>query len=232
MEQSLGALKASMITPNRISEYGAKAVYYEKSFRKKIILLKLLGNILQMSTTVAFGIVGLLFFVNIFQLELNYFKLFIITFSLLFIFAFFLFSQKKKRFRIKGLPIQKIFRFIKNIPLKIKIQAFLFSLLRYLIFSFQFFYLLIIFGVQINYFEAMMLITTMYLFSSIVPSIFIFDVVIKSSVAIFLFSFVGVDDLTVLCVVTLMWLLNFVLPSMAGSYYVIEFSLMKKLDTA
>ncbi len=232
LEQSLGALTASMVTPNRIGEYGAKAMYYERSKRKKIMLLNLIGNMFQMTTTVAFGIVGLLFFMNNFALELNYLNLLIFTFSLMLLLGFFLFSLKKWRFKIKGFSLHKIFRFIKNIPLNIKLKAFLISLLRYLIFSFQFYYLLLIFGIPITYFEAMMLITTMYLLSSIVPSIFILDVVVKGGVAIFLFAFMGIDDLTVLSVVTLMWLLNFVLPSMVGSYYVIHFTLPEKLNTA
>ena len=42
LEQSLGGLTASLITPNRIGDYGAKAVYFAKQFRKRIVLLNLL----------------------------------------------------------------------------------------------------------------------------------------------------------------------------------------------
>ena len=41
LEQSLGGLTASLITPNRIGDYGAKAVYYSKPLRTKIVLLNL-----------------------------------------------------------------------------------------------------------------------------------------------------------------------------------------------
>lgn len=232
LEQSLGALTASMMTPNRIGEYGAKAIYYEKALRKKIMLLNLIGNMMQMTTTVIFGIVGFLFFASNFQVELNYHKLFTYILISTLVFGFILFILKKRRFEIKGFSLRNIFKFAKDIPLNIKLKAFLFSIIRYLIFSFQFFYLLLVFGVPLHYFEAMMVITSMYLLSSIVPSLFLFDVVIKGSVAIVLFSFVGVNDLMVLCVVTMMWLLNFVLPSMFGSYYVINFTLPKELDTA
>lgn len=73
----------------------------------------------------------------------------------------------------------------------------------------------------------MMVILTIYLLYSIIPPIFIFEVVIKGSVAVFLFSVLSVNDLTILCVVTLMWLLNFVIPSVFGSYYVLNFNLPK-----
>jgi hypothetical protein len=89
------------------------------------------------------------------------------------------------------------------------------------------YYLLTIFGVDISYFEAMVVITSMYFLASIMPSISIFDVVIKGSVAVFLFDFIQVNELTVLSCITLMWLLNFVLPSVFGSYYVLNFKLPK-----
>ncbi len=59
--QSLSSLTASLMTPNRIGEYGAKAIYYPKPERAKIMLLNFLGNFTQMSVTVFFGSFGLLF---------------------------------------------------------------------------------------------------------------------------------------------------------------------------
>ena len=43
-KQSLASLTASLITPNRIGEYGAKALYFKKSLSKKILALNLVGN--------------------------------------------------------------------------------------------------------------------------------------------------------------------------------------------
>ena len=34
-QQSLASLTASLITPNRIGEYGVKAIYFEKKYEKK-----------------------------------------------------------------------------------------------------------------------------------------------------------------------------------------------------
>lgn len=225
MEQSLGALTASLLTPNRIGEYGAKAMYYPKSFRKKIMMLNLVGNILQMTTTVLFGIVGLVFVSKNHALPLDYFKIMLFAIAGIAFLIILYFSLKKLRFEVKGFSIKRIIRFIFYIPLDITIKASVLSVFRYVVFSFQFYFLLIIFGVSIDYFNAMMWIGSMYLVSSIIPSVFIFDVVIKGSVAVFLFSIIGVNDLTILCVVTLMWLFNFVIPSVIGSLYVLNFKL-------
>mgnify|MGYP006148984199 CR=1 FL=1 len=38
-EYCLASLTASIITPNRIGEYGAKALYFEKKLQKKVMIL-------------------------------------------------------------------------------------------------------------------------------------------------------------------------------------------------
>lgn len=135
------------------------------------------------------------------------------------------FTLTQNRIRIKGFSLSKIKIFVQGIPAKVHFKTVLFSLIRYVIFSFQFYYLLALFGVGIDYLNVMILITTMYLLVSVIPTIFIFDVVVKGSVGLFVFSYAGINNLTVLSVTTLMWLLNFVLPSILGSYYVLNFNM-------
>ncbi len=223
IEQSLGALTASIFTPNRIGEYGAKAVYYSQLFTKRIILLNLLGNMSQMLITTFFGVIGFLIFVNTYNVEISFFKLSRLLIIVFFILAIAIFGWQQNKYHIKGFSIKRIKDYVKSIPLKLHTFNLLYALLRYAVFSFQFYFLLILFEVNLPYVNAMVIITSMYLLVSIIPSIFIFDVIIRGSVAVYLFSFVDVNELTILAVVTIMWLLNFVLPSIFGSYYVLNF---------
>ncbi len=225
LEQSLGGLTASLITPNRIGDYGAKAVYYAKPFRTKIVLLNLLGNMAQMTVTTIFGVIGFIIFVNRYQIDVDYYKLMKFGFILLLISLFAVVGVKQNRFKIKGFSFKRILNFIKKLGLKRHLINGSLSLIRYLIFSFQFYYLLTMFGIDVDYTKAMVVISSMYFLASIVPSISIFDVVIKGSVAVFLFGYVEVNELTILTIVTLMWLLNFVIPSVFGSYFVLNFKL-------
>ncbi|OUR94610.1 hypothetical protein A9Q87_02950 [Flavobacteriales bacterium 34_180_T64] len=226
-EQSLGALTASLITPNRIGEYGAKAAYYSSHQRKRILLYNLLGNMTQMSVTVLFGLIGMVFFASKYDFDIDYYKVIRFIAILIVVMAISFFGIKQKRFKIRGLPLEKIRQFISQISRRTILVAELLSVIRYLIFSFQFYILLHIFGVDVFYTKAMTVITSMYLLASIIPTIFIFDVVVKGSVAVYLFSIVGVNELTILSIITIMWLLNFVLPSLFGSYYVINFNFSK-----
>lgn len=223
--QTLGALTASLLTPNRIGDYGAKAMYYHSPFRKKIMFLNFLGNAVQMGMTTIFGAVGYICLVLYFQPELNYESIFIwfaiIGFTGLGLFLAMKFAWQKN----KQKAMYKLFDFLKNIATDILFKVAVYAMLRYLIFSFQFYYLLLLFGVEMRYFEAMMAISSTYLLASIIPSIFIFDVIIKSGIAVYVFGLMGVPELIVLSVVSLMWLTNFALPSIIGSYHVLSFKL-------
>lgn len=227
LEQSLGGLTASLITPNRIGDYGAKAVYYAKLHRKRIVFMNLLGNIAQMTITTILGIIGLVIFINSYEVDINYYKVLRFLLIILFIGILTTFGLKLKGFTIKGYSIEHLINYLKQISLKIHLTNLLLSLVRYLIFSFQFYYLLQIFGVDVNYINAMVVITSMYLLASIIPSISIFDVVVKGSVAVFLFGVVQVNELTVLSIITIMWILNFAIPSLFGGYFVLNFKLPK-----
>ena len=227
MQQSLGGLTASLITPNRIGDYGAKAIYFDKPLRKRILLLNLLGNMSQMAVTTIIGCVGLIVFQSRYNIEVDSYRLsrFFIIIIVMIVFA--TLGLKQSRFKIKGFPIDRVLQFIKKLSTKIHIQNFGLSLIRYAIFSFQFYFLLSLFNTNLDYRTAMVAISSMYLLASIVPSLAIFDVVIKTSAAVFLFDYLGVDAFTILSITTLMWLLNFILPSLIGSYYVLTFNASK-----
>ncbi len=224
-EQSLGSLTASLFTPNRIGEYGAKIMYFPKALRKKIALMNLFSNSFQMTITVTLGVIGLWLFIEKYNPDINYFKVLRFMGILIIVVFLLFFSLKKNVFAIRGFSFEKIVSYIKTLPLKIYAKGLGLSLLRYFIFSFQFYFLLYLFGVDVSYFNAMIVITSMYFLASVIPSIFIFDVIIKGSVAVYLFDIVGVNELTTLSIIMIMWLLNFVLPSIIGAFYVITFKL-------
>jgi len=223
-KQSLGALTASLFTPNRIGEYGAKAIYFSQRFRKRIMLLNLLGNISQMSMTVIFGVIGLFYFINTYDVTISYYRLSRFGLVILVVGVLFTFGISQNKFKIKGFSIERILEYLKQIPINKKAQILFYSCIRYAIFSFQFFFLLSLFNSELSYLDAIIGITSMYLLSSVVPSLFLFDVVIKGGVSVYVFGLMGINELLVLCVVTTMWILNFVLPSIFGGYHVLNFN--------
>jgi len=225
IKQSLSSLTASIITPNRIGEYGAKAIYYAKLNRKRILGLNLVGNLAQLSATLIFGIVGLLYVINIYPIPLFHHRtiqISILGFVLVFLTLTYL---SRKKHRIRGYSFSKLNRFFNGLQRSTLITTGALSALKYIVFAHQFYFLIWVFKINISYIEAMAFISSMYVLVSIIPTIFILDVVVKGSVAVWLFSFVGAQEFVILVITTLMWLFNFVFPATIGSYFVLQFKL-------
>lgn len=224
LKQTLGALTASLFSPNRIIDYVAKSVQFKKQLWKQIILLNAINNSLQMVVTVLFGSFGLSFLVYYFGITSKWLTIIIlltVIYTLLILSAL---AFTKSKFTIKGFSIQKLVEYLKNISFSIKSSVFLYAFIRYFAFSFQFYSLLLLFKIDITYTHAMAGITTMYLLASSIPSIAIFDVVLKGSIALFIFNYFNISEVVITYIMLTMWLLNTVLPSIIGSYFVLTFN--------
>ena len=219
-EQCLASLTASIITPNRIGEYGAKAMFFERKKRKNIMALNFVGNIIQLATTIVFGLYGIFFLIKNFNFEFP--EINSLKFSLILILIAILYFFRKQ------LKINKLNAYLKKVPKKIYLEVISYSILRYLFFSHQFYFLLMLFGVETNYFTLISLIFCMYILASIIPSLAVFDWVIKGSIAIWLFGLIGLNELTVATVTSFMWIFNFAIPSLIGSVFVLNFKLTDK----
>lgn len=214
-EQSFASLTASIITPNRIGEYGAKALFFESEKRKNIMGLNLIGNLSQLVVTIFFGCFGIIYFLMNYSTEIP--KINTQNSLILMLFLLILIYFRKK------IKLSKIKTFLNKIPKKTYVTVVILAILRYLIFTHQFYFLLFLLGIEIDYFTALPLIFSMYFIASIIPSLTIFDWVIKGSVAIFLFGFVAVNELSIVTVTTLMYVLNFAIPALFGSIFVLNF---------
>lgn len=219
MKQSLSSLTSSIFTPNRIGEYGAKALYFQAELRKKIVFMNFIGQMMQLAVTVIFGVIGLYYFIKIYESPIRLKNSFnIITISIMascLLVCILLINRHHLILRSAN--------YLRLLPKGICFKAFLYSTMRYIIFSFQFYFLLRILGVELSYLNSMIFISSLYLVTSIIPNIVLLDVVVKGGAAIFLFSFANVDELTSLYVITIMWILNVVIPSIWGSYYVLNY---------
>jgi hypothetical protein len=224
LQQSLSALTVSLATPNRIGDYGAKIMYFPPEKRKEILLLNFFSNAVQRAITSIFGFIGLIYIVPKFSIEYSTTNLILFLICLL-LFGVVGYLFKERQLLLKGLSISSVLAYLKNIERSIKLKVSVYAMIRYMIFSFLFYLLLLFFGAEIGFYEAVPILFSMYLFVSVIPTIFIFDLVVRGGVAVWLFSLVGVSELAILSTVLSMWLLNFVFPAIWGSFYVANYKL-------
>lgn len=216
----LSSLTVAVLTPNKIGEYGAKALYFKKAVWKHILVLNLVGNGCQFAVTLFFGAIGMFFLVQHFSEHIASVVIFdgLIFIGVVVLITLFSWNLLKSKYQ----TLKKV------VPLASIQFTFNLSFLRYLVFSHQFIVFLYLFGVEIDYFIFINLLFCMYVLASIIPTLALFDWAIKGSIAVWLFGFVGVDEFTILTISALMWLLNVAIPSVIGAFFVLKF---KPVDT-
>jgi hypothetical protein len=215
--QCLSALTVSLFTPNRAGDYLAKSLYFRPDKTKKIVALNTIGHGLQLLVTVFFGLLGLTYlsFNYPISMSLNAELAALILFLTVLVLSL----------KVSQNWLKKLFDYYKSLHLKLFVKTGALSVFRYLIFSHQYYILLLLFGLKVDYLVVMPAVFSMYLLASLLPALSITDWIVKSSAAVFMFGFLKVSALLVLQVSLLMWILNFALPAIVGGVYVIKFKI-------
>lgn len=212
-KQVLAALAAGIFTPNGIGEYAGKALYFPPNQTKNVVFLNLICNGIQMILSIVFGCIGLLL--------IGYWKWSLGIMTILV--GFVLLSFLSKSITIRNFSIAKIISKINEIPKTVHQKNNLLALCRYAVFSHQYYFLFLVFGVDLPYITLIASIAAVYFLASSLPSFQFLDFAVKGSVALFFFEKLGVSDWIILFVAALMWFLNVVLPVIIGCFYVLKF---------
>ena len=205
----------SLITPNRIGEIpGRVYLLNRKSRNRDLIWLTTMGSFTQLVCTVLFGGIGLMFTYEYFHSYLSS-KMLIVLFTTfllitLLFFAIPFFARKIKS--LKKLLSEKALQ-VSGVDI---LQVQLISVLRYFIFFFQ--YLLILWAFNINVFEIeeIMLIPVCFFVASIIPTILLSEIGVRSSVAIFIFGMVSDNTMAIVLSSVVLWTINIALPGLLG----------------
>src|SRR5690606_31449626 len=99
-KQCLASLTVSLATPNRIGEYGAKALFFASEKRKKILFLNFFSNAAQLLVSCFMGIIGLVIVYTAYEMPIARTKiatLALLPFSLVLLAFYF----RKKQFLFK-----------------------------------------------------------------------------------------------------------------------------------
>jgi hypothetical protein len=91
------------------------------------------------------------------------------------------------------------------------------SLLRYVVFCAQFFFMLQFFGVQLTVLTALLAIPTNYLFVTFTPSLSFSEVAVRSSYAVLIIGALSGQVVNIAFAGVCIWAVNFAIPMLAGS---------------
>lgn len=100
-------------------------------------------------------------------------------------------------------------------------KVVLLSMLRYLCFSHQFYWLLWLFQPQLNYVQVMPIIFSIYFISSFIPTFLILDSTVKASLGLVLLNNYLSSEF-IIVVSLLMWIFNFGIPALFGNLLLLK----------
>ena len=247
-EAVLTGISVSMFMPNRVGDYFGRVFILKKADRIQAILATIIASMSQLIATIIFGsFAEIIAFPKIFAIDnsLNFglyigFIIGVIVALFVIIFAYLNFSVFSGIIkRISGRGYRKIKKYANVFSLysvKDLLFALIISLLRYLVFSFQFVLLLWMFQVEISYFNAMTLIGLIYLGVTIIPTIALTEIGVRGSVSVFVFNYYyesmgiinGSAELGVVSASTVLWFVNLVLPAAIGAFFVFNLKFFRK----
>ncbi len=229
----LAGLAFSMNTPNRIGEYGGRVLYVQDGHRWKAVSLTIIGSISQLIVTMLLGVGGLVFILEnsttaagivaySIWIKVLLFGTLLVT-ILLILFYFRLGQLLVWAEKIPALQryLQHI-TIIENLPVTILLRTISLSLVRYTIFVIQYILLLQLFNVDVEVWHSIWLISVLYLVLAIIPTIALAELGLRGQASLLLFMLVSSNKLGIVGAATSIWLINLVIPALAGSLLILS----------
>jgi hypothetical protein len=221
IRQSLIAFSLTVFTPNKLGEYGIRPLFFENKLRKRVALLTGIHHFSQLLATLLFGVCGFSFLLLKYPNFQTYSYPVVSILLMIGILGLIIWIIHKKGW-ISVAYFHKSLNFMNSLKKGTRAQSFGFSILRYVIFSHQFCFLLAFFNLPISYFEMIAAITTIYFLSTFLPAISLFDIVIKGSIGVIVFGLLQVEEVIIIQVMGLMWGFNYAIPLIIGSVLALQ----------
>lgn len=223
----LVGLPLALVTPNRIGEIGGRSLVV-KAHKKKTMFATFIGSLMQLITTIFFGIIG--FILYLLFLKTDYYISIVAVSSIIgviFLAISIILLRKTRWFinlslRIVGRNYYRKIVTVSRMYFKQDIfVALLLSIGRYIIFSSQFMILLYVFIPELTVLQIFVGICIVYFIVTVIPTSILGEVGIRGSVAMVIFGLFTTQELLVFQVSLLIWLINLVIPTLLGTLYLI-----------
>jgi hypothetical protein len=220
----LAGFSTGFVTPNRIGEVAGRMLYISPGNRKAAILYSFLNSLTQNYVIALVGIPAAIIYLTALSgnaFDSNKFYLILVSLFVLFftVFQFFIPPLLNSKFVTNKLQLTAdIAQF--SVSNLLYINAI--SLARFLVFSFQFYVILLFFGVDITVFQALICIPTSYLLVTFTPSLALSEAAIRSSYAVTVIGFYAPQTAGIALAGLTLWLLNFGIPMLFGNRLILK----------
>jgi len=204
----------AFFTPVRTGDYVGRILFLEAGNKLKGVAQMAWASYAQLLITLFFGSIGL--FYNLpFLPWLKWVGPFILVTALLIYFHPGNFTGWLKKLSLL------------QIKTKLKGQLILFSFLKYSIFILQYTWVVSIFNIPISILDLWVALSVMFFCLSLIPAIALSDLVIRGQLIVLLLSPFYANSLMLICISTVIWIVNFLIPAIIGSILLLNYRIKR-----
>ena len=219
----LAGFAAGFATPNRIGDMAGRMLFISPANRKITAVYSLLNSFTQNYSIALVGLpTAAYYFFFIKNIKYDFQQLLIVAAVFILIFTTIFFFLPKIVFLFNKRNRLKFIKSISDYKTTDMLSITGYSVLRFIVFSIQFFAMLQFFGVELNLFEAIVSIPTSYLFVTFTPSLAFSEAAIRSSYAVLIIGAFSDNVAGIAFAGFLLWVINFVLPMLIGSRLIVN----------
>lgn len=236
----LSGCSITMLTPNRIGEYGGRILFVKNENRIKAVSLTIVGSISQLLITFIMGSLGL-FILRFFSQAggnvsgilphfwgdvLLYMSMAISAVLLLFYLRIGWLVRMMEKINALNKVVQHI-KVLDEFDARQLLQVMFLSFIRYLVFVMQFLLLLRLMQVDIVPWQCFWLISVFYLVMAVAPTIGFLELPVRAKAGIQIFGFAG-NTIGIGAASLGIWFINLVLPAVIGSLLILGVKIFKE----
>ncbi len=216
-------LAVALLTPNRVGDFGGRILFLTPGNRLQGTFATWTGNMAQLICTLLFGLLGVIFFLfwqkdalptlgvgwQVILLASLLLGLLLLLYGALILPKDKLFSRYPK--------LKRGLAFLQRYRKKQMLEVLLYSALRYIIFSTQYYILLHYFAVHLTPLQAYASIACVYFSMLFLPVLTLFEAPLRGSVALLVMSLFSENVSGIVAASVFLWLLNVGLPALWGT---------------
>jgi hypothetical protein len=216
----LAGVTVSIFTPNRVGEFAGRVFFLRHADKIQASLLCFAGGFFQLLVTVLAGALAYYILQNKYYnffaegLPMEYF-LYAGLLVIIPLLAVLWLSGKNNMLREH---IGKYFRVLRALPSSLFQSVFWLSLMRYAVFTFQYLLVLQAFGISAGITILICLICLTFFVSTAVPTFAFSEIAVRGASASFFIGTISSDSAGIITSSLVLWVLNLVIPAIAGIY--------------
>ncbi len=235
----LSGVAFALNTPNRVGEYAGRILYISEGKRIRAVSLTIAGSFSQLIITLVFGVAGIwvlrdLFlsneYISSFSIWLKFLEAILIVITIISLLIYFRISWIIKGVeRLPGLStFVRHISVLEELSVRILLRVLSLSFGRYIIFIIQYNLLLQVLHVEAGWWQGFWLVSVLFLWLAIWPTIALLELGLRWEYSVLLFSMVSGNTVGIYAVATGIWLINLVLPALAGSLFMLGIRIFKE----